>query len=226
MTPGPGALQPLAAHTSGRFEGLWRYVYGSANVWGSVAGLAGVALLFAGVIGRGWLLIVAGLYLLGALAAPRPRRLGLQLPEDLGPAELGQGLAQLIERVRGELGTEALALLQRIHEQVQAILPQLQAQVLSEDDRRTLRVSLARYLPETFDHFLRLPPLYRRYHVIRDGKTAERLLVEQLGVLEGQFKELGERIFRAEAQGMLAHGRFLEGKFQRPDLIGPEGDRT
>jgi hypothetical protein len=42
-------------------------LYGTANIAGCALALLGPALLFAGVIGPGWLLITAGLYGVGAL---------------------------------------------------------------------------------------------------------------------------------------------------------------
>ena len=36
------------------------------------------------------------------------------------------------------------------------------------------------YLPNTLERYLRLPPVYARMHPVKDGKTAEVLLVEHL----------------------------------------------
>jgi hypothetical protein len=54
-----------------------RWFYGLPNVVGSVLALGGLALYLAGAIGTILVpAIVAGLYLLGAIATPRPRGLG------------------------------------------------------------------------------------------------------------------------------------------------------
>ena len=48
---------------------------------------------------------------------------------------------------------------------------------------------------------------------------AEVLLSEQFITLDAGLKDLMDRVFRAEAQDLLTQGRFLEGKFKRPDLL-------
>lgn len=203
-------------------ERLWLWLYSDANVWGSLAGLGGVGLLFAGLIGPGWLAIVAGLYGIGALAAPRPRAPNFALSGSFSLDEARRHLADIVARLRGVAGAEVIAVLEQVCERLLALLPKQDSLALSEDDRHSLRETLARYLPETLANYLKLPPLYRRYHVLRDGKTAEKLLAEQLGVIDQQLRQLMDRVYRAEAQDMLSQGRFLDDKFKRPDLLGQE----
>lgn len=200
-------------------RGFWVYVYSNANVWGSLAGLGGVAMMFAGLIGPGWLAIVAGLYGIGALAAPKPRAPDFHAPAGLNEEAVARHLDEVIAAAKGANANEASELLVSIKAQVLSLLPKLDSPALTEEDRFILRETLGRYLPDTLANYLKLPPLYRHYHVVRDGKTAERLLREQVAVIDTQMKSMVERVFRAEAQGMLAHGRFLEDKFQKTDLI-------
>jgi hypothetical protein len=64
-----------------------------------------------------------------------------------------------------------------------------------------------------------LPGVFRTTHVLKDGKTARELLADQLGVLDGKMKEIVANVAGADAQALLANGKFLEMKFQQPDFL-------
>jgi hypothetical protein len=197
---------------------LW--LYSRANVWGCIAGLAGVALFIGGVIGPGWLAIVAGLYGIGALAAPRQRAPDFAMPGGFSAADVEKLLGNVAAALKGSVGAGTMQRMDSIREQAAALLPRLDDPALLSDDRDLLRETLTRYLPDSVSAYLRLPALYRRLHVVRDGKTAESILAEQLALIDGKLRELMDRAFRADAQAMLVQGRFLDNKFNRPDLLG------
>lgn len=198
------------------FERVQIYFYSNANLWGSVAGFLGLGLLFAGVVERGWILIVGGLYLSAALIAPRARATGVELNERLAPAEIKARIDTLIRAVRGNAGAETVTKIESIRDQMLELLPRLEAAAGTADqDVFQLRETVFRYLPESVDAYLKLPRLYRQYHVVRDGKTAEKLFAEQIVLLEKEVGEVGARIYQAEAQGLLAQGRFLDQKFRK-----------
>jgi hypothetical protein len=207
-TPAPG-LRP-------RF---WLWLYGNGNLWGSVAGLCGMGLFFTGVIGPGWYAIVAGLYLIGNLAAPRPRPQNFALPAEFTEADAKDRLAGMRAALKAAVGDATLQKFDAMRDHALALLPKQHDDALTAEDRYTLRETVARYLPETLANYLRLPPLYRRYHTVRDGKSAEELLAGQLGLLDQGLAGMMDRVFRAEAQDLLTQGRFLEDKFHRPDLL-------
>jgi hypothetical protein len=77
----------------------------------------------------------------------------------------------------------------------------------------TVRQTALDYLPTTLSTYLGLPPAYRRFHAVRDGKTAHDLLLEQLRLLDGKMKEIVANMHSNDAQALLANGRFLEEKF-------------
>lgn len=228
MKPEELADSELARATQRPVSRVWMWLYGDANLWGSAAGLAGVALFFAGLIGPGWLAIVAGLYAIGAVAAPRRRAPDFSLPGGFTVEDAARRFDEMLAALKAAAGAEVLERLASIREHALALLPKQASLALTEEDRYTLRELLARYLPETLANYFKLPPLYRRYHPVREGKTAEKLLAEQLGVLDGQLDSMMDRVFRAEAQDLLTQGRFLEDKFKRPDLIDHRttGERT
>ena len=59
------------------------FLYGNGNIAGCGLALLGPALLFAGVIERGWLPITLGLYAIGWLLAPRPPELARRIEDSL-----------------------------------------------------------------------------------------------------------------------------------------------
>jgi len=61
-------------------------------------------------------------------------------------------------------------------------------------------------------------PRCAAHHVVSDGKTARRLLTEQLALLDRQINEIAEAVNRADTDKLLANGRFLAEKFARGPL--------
>jgi len=57
--------------------------------------------------------------------------------------------------------------------------------------------------------------------VLREGKTAQQLLTEQLQLLDEQLQQVVAHVANADAQALLANGRFLEAKFRQPDFLAP-----
>lgn len=198
---------------------FWLWLYGNGNLWGSIAGLAGMAAFFGGLIGPGWWAIVAGLYGIGLVAAPAPKAQNFTLEGRFTLADAQAQLDRMLAAIKPTVDAKVYAQLQAVCEHALTLFPKQDSLALNDEDRYMLRETIARYLPETLANYLKLPPLYRRYHAVRDGKTAEALLGEQLGTLDVGLKDMMDRVFRAEAQDLLTQGRFLEGKFKRPDLL-------
>jgi sarcosine oxidase gamma subunit len=61
--------------------------------------------------------------------------------------------------------------------------------------------------------------VFRTTHALKDGKTARQLLSEQLALLDAKMREVVLNVTGADAQALLANGRFLEMKFQQPDFL-------
>lgn len=195
---------------------LWLFLYGTPHIAGSLLGLAGLGLLAAGVIGRGWLAITAGLYALGWVAAWTllPDR-SASLAERIRRDDLAEELEDLLARTDKRLPPSATAALQRIRELLLTLLERLrQGNPLFVEQAHHVEQAVRDYLPTTLESFLRLPPVYARIHVIKDGRTAEGLLADQLAVLEDGLKQLIESAAADDAEALLANGRFLDAKFR------------
>jgi hypothetical protein len=99
------------------------------------------------------------------------------------------------------------------------VLPRLVGARSFDADLFTVRETVLRYLPETLANYVALPPVFRTTHALKDGKTARQLLSEQLALLDAKMREVVLNVTGADAQALLANGRFLEMKFQQPDFL-------
>jgi len=201
---------------------LWAFLYGYPNMAGCLLGLAGIGLYFAGFIGRGWLAITAGLYALGWVAAwtllPEP---GAGLAAAARREDLKEELENLVGRSVRLLPAAAGTTLERIRDLTLELLGRLrEGQPLFVEQAHHIEQTVRNYLPATLESYLRLPRLYARMHVIKDGRTAEALLQEQLITLEAGLGKLLENVAADDAQALLANGRFLEAKFGHSEGFG------
>jgi hypothetical protein len=200
---------------------LLLYLCSPRNIVACALALLGPALLFLGVIHQGWLLITAGLYAAGYLLTPAPREIATDLAQSLPFETLLAQLDRIIREIRPQLQPELLQHLDSIRSSIEEVRPRLAAVTGGADELYTVRETVARYLPETLASYMKLPSLFRVTHVIEDGKTARALLSEQLTVLDEQMKEVVANVARADADALLANGRFLEARFRRRDLLLP-----
>lgn len=201
---------------------LLLFFYGNPNILGCALALLGPALLFAGVIGPGWLFITGGLYgagwLIGraALRAPEVER---RIADSLTVEQTLEHLDALISSLKPHLSPEMHEHLVSVRTSVAEVLPRLVGAGTHDADLYTVRETVLRYLPETLANYVTLPPAFRTTHVLKEGKTARQLLSEQLTLLDTKMREIVANVASADAQALLANGKFLEMKFQQPDFL-------
>ena len=181
--------------------------------------LLGPALLFLGVIRDGWLLITAALYVTGYLSTPSPRVLDVKLAESLSFDALLAQFNKVVAAARPQLQRPMLARLDSIRHSIEEVLPRLMANHGFDDNLFTVRETIGRYLPETLASYVALPPMFRLTRVLKDGKTARDLLMDQLAVLDDQLKQVVVNVARGDADALLANGQFLEAKFRDRDFL-------
>lgn len=191
---------------------FWLFLYGSPNMLGSALALGGLSLLFTGTIKDYWTFIVPGLYGIGFLSAPRPQRTAVELGKAWDDAALRSRLSALVGRARRLLPPETAETAARIEEGVLAILAHT-----TDGDGNAYQLHIARqtvnsYLPEIIDGYARLPSLFAKLHPLRDGKTAQHLVSEQLGLIEQELRIILEDLSRNDAQALVVHGEFLKKK--------------
>jgi len=171
-------------------------------------------LFFAGIIEHYWLVIVGGLYGVGFLGAPGSQKVDLSIGDELNAEAVSGRLRDLVGVVRRKAEPDVLAPVTSIADSITTMLPRLVAgQAPIDPSTLTVRQTALDYLPTTLSTYLELPPAYRRLHVVRDGKTAHDLLLEQLRLLDGKMKEIVANMHNNDAQALLANGRFLQEKF-------------
>ena len=208
-------------HTSPRtpFSRTLLFLYGTPNLVGTALGLLGLGLFFTGVIGNFWFFIVVGLYALGYLLTPKNRPVDLRFRGELELAELKAELETLLVRVQNRVPKEVLETLQSIQTSVLEALPGLsRGGAAGGHHAYVVRETAQTYLPETLQAYLELPPAFARLHAVKDGKTAQTLLLEQLGLLDATLKEIVSDLHRNDTDRLLVNGRFLEETFRKSEL--------
>jgi hypothetical protein len=196
---------------------LW--LYSSANIAGCALALLGPALLFAGLIGHGWLLITAGLYAAGWLLGRRPPALERHIEDSLTVAQTLDRLDAVIAQAGPHLNDEMRQHLARVRESAAEVLPRLVGTQAHGDELFTVRETVLRYLPETLANYAALPPAFRASHPLKDGKTARQLLEDQLALLATQLHEIVANVAASNAAALVANGEFLEARFRQVDFL-------
>lgn len=201
---------------------LWLFLYGYPNMAGALAGLAGLGLYFLDVIGPGWPLIVLGLYALGWLLAWQLAPSGghLEIAREVHASALLEELERIIRQVGRRLPKEALARLHGLRDTLAELLPRLTGSPIFSQEAHSLERTVRDYLPATLENYLRLPPMFARAHVLEHGKTAQAMLLEQLGLLNERMSAMLADALAQDARRLADNGRFLEQKFRPQDFLG------
>jgi hypothetical protein len=188
---------------------LW--LYSNRNIAGSLLALLGPSLYLAGVVEQYWLLITAGLYATGALLAPSPPQLSHRIADTLSSEQMLRALDDLIARSKKQLTAEMVTHLASIRSSVHDVLPRL-AGAISEQEF-TVRQTILSYLPDALASYAALPRAFRSTHRLKDGKTAQQLLGEQLRLLDEQLQQVVVSVAEGDANALLVHDQFLRERF-------------
>src|SRR5215510_4127127 len=195
------------------------FVYGTPNIVGALLGLMGLGLFFGGVIQRYWFFIVVGLYVAGLLLTPRSRAVELTLQSQVSAEHVRDALEDLVNKVRHKVPKEILTKVDRIQAAILTLLPKIGDVNSGDPTTYTVRQTALAYLPQALQHYLNLPPAFANFHPVKDGKTAKTLLLEQLDLLAKTMDQVVEDFHRQDTEQLLIHGRFLEERFHKTDLL-------
>lgn len=110
----------------------------------------------------------------------------------------------------------------RIARTIHQTLPRLQQMGLGSLESYSVVATATDYLPEAVDGYLRLPRDWADTRPIDGQKTALMILVEQLELLGVTMDQIFDAANRADAQALVAHGRFLDAKFGHSSTGGPD----
>ncbi len=195
---------------------LLLYVYSTPNIVGSLLGILGLLLFFLGVIQQFWFLIVIGLYGIGALGTPHSPVYDLNLKNQLTADDIREELEGLIRKITGKVPKEVLDLVRSIQASILEVLPQIVDLSGGDYNIFTIKQTALDYLPASLQNYLNLPSAYANLHPVKDGKTPKQLLLDQLGLLDQEMKEVVQAVFANDTQKLMVQGQFLKEKFQKP----------
>jgi hypothetical protein len=181
-----------------------RYLASWKNLAGCVGGLVGLALHFAGLAGSYWIVVVIGLYGVGALAAP-PERVTLVTDPVEEAGALRSELDALVERVRGfRVPGEVTPRIAEIAEVLRGMLDRPRELRADPDALHAVTRLVGTDLPLSVQTYLNLPWWYAAAR----GSGTE--LVRQLDLLHADAVRTAERFHAADAQRQADHTRYLE----------------
>ena len=192
---------------------LLLFVYSTANIVGSTLGIIGLLLFFTGVIKSFWLFIVIGLYAIGFFATPRNEALSLTLSQQLNTQALIESLKQLVESVSRRLSPQVMEPLKQLRDTVVEILPNLDKFDGASYQLHSVKQTITDYLPDMLETYLKLPPAYARFHVMKSGHTPRDSLIEQLTLLNKEMSKILESIHAHDVDELLVMEQFLKDKY-------------
>lgn len=194
-------------------RGLVPYLTSRRNLAGSALALVGAGLIVVDPVGIQGLLLVAGLYLAGALSVrgkARVSRFGFD------PQRIQKALAEQIGAAAGRLPPEVLSRIQRIELTIRTeILPRLDCLPLGAPELYLVERTVTDYLPTAVEAYLRLPSGYVSSQPGSHGRAALEVLLEELDFLDAEMRQVAEAVHRTDMDRLLAHKRFLIDRFRR-----------
>jgi hypothetical protein len=196
---------------------LRRYLVSRKHLAGTAGGLVGVALVFGGVAGPLWPVVVVGLYGAGALAAPSDRQPAEVVRQLLASAAqdaaaLIEDLERIAQRVR-HAGAELPAAVPPLFEQIERKLAALLAHpnVLADPDvLHVVSMTIRKDLDQIVGAYLALPAHLWHRPIPTGGRTPADELVCQLRLLDEYVSITSERIFSSHTRDIADLSEYLE----------------
>jgi hypothetical protein len=122
-------------------------------------------------------------------------------------------LDRLLTQVHGKVPATVEARVQRVANTVRLTIPRLdQLGTGSAQAHAVLRTATS-YLPEAVAAYMRLPADFADHRAVSGGKTSLAILCDQLDLLGSKMDDVFDAACRADADALIAHGRFLAEKF-------------
>lgn len=197
---------------------FYLFLYGTSNLFGCLWGAIGLIAYFAGIIHNYWLFIVGCLYGLGFLFAYMTNSedspvLEFNIGNQVSTKALKEALDQLIKKISKRLSGDELDKVRNIEQNILFLLPHINALASADQDLHIIKQTVVDYLPQTLSAYLELPPAFAKFHTLKNGKTAQQNLVEQLTVLDDQINQIVININSKNADALMVQGEFLKSKF-------------
>lgn len=205
--------------TSSQAARVLAYAGSTKNITGCALALIGVVLVFFGVAGAYWPVVVAGLYGVGALLAPADRVKLTISHAEVESRQLFADLDTLLAKVdRNRFPDDVATRVAELAEVLRDILRRADALTSSPDHLHIVSQTIRDYLPSSLEAYANLP---RSYALTRRGerqRSAHEELLAQLDLLDAQLRKVAESVYRGDEQALRDQGRFLEDRFGGSDL--------
>ena len=101
----------------------------------------------------------------------------------------------------------------RIAATVRETVPRLGTLGGGSPQAHSVMATATNYLPEAIGGYLRLPRTWADTRPVEGGKTSLMVLCDQLDLLASTMDGIFDAVCRADAEALVAHGRFLAEKF-------------
>jgi hypothetical protein len=191
------------------------FLYSTANIVGCIFGVIGLIAFFSGLIKAYWLFIVIGLYAIGFLITPKTEVLqhNWLTAKEISGHDLQIMLEALIKKIKKRVSQPELDKVINIKDNILMLLPRLEEMNAGDYDLHVVKQTVIDYLPQMLTTYLELPPAFARMHKIRNGKTSQEVLIEQLSILDEQIKQILVSVNSKDAEALIAQGEFLKSKF-------------
>jgi hypothetical protein len=127
--------------------------------------------------------------------------------------EILTSLTRLQTAVVGKVPDMVTARIDRIANVVRETVPRLDNLGPGSRQAHDLLRTATSYLPEAVTAYMRLPRSFADHRRVSGGKTSLSILCDQLDLLGSKMDDVFDAVNRADADALIAHGRFLAEKF-------------
>ena len=138
-----------------------------------------------------------------------------------GGPMLGQGVLQAVrpglevgrQPARPVVPAPVASRVSRVSRTVRDTIPRLSNLGAGSPQAYNVMATATDYLPEAVGGYLRLPRQWADSRPVDHGKTSLMVLIDQLDLLGATMDRVFDAVCRADADALVAHGRFLAEKF-------------
>jgi len=196
------------------------WLYTRKNIAGASVAVLGPVLAVTGVVPPLLALaLIPPLYAIGALVAPSDHNVnvaGWRTQTADSPADRDSETLAALAKVRYDTYGKVSPAVSTLVDGIAATITEALSRTTPETSRevsRTLSRTATEYLPNTLEPYVSLPRMYAEHKKVRDGRTPEQLVCEQLGTIKATVDDILDGILRREADKIAANGEFLNSMF-------------
>jgi hypothetical protein len=190
-----------------------RWIRHPATLAGGAVAVAAPVLVVAGALSP---FVAAGVAVAALVAGPgfaASRRKRHNPPPAPPEPDLPAQLDRVDAMVVGKVPPAVEARVRRITGTLRETLPRLDQVGRGSSMAHSAVQTATSYLPEALGAYMRLPRSFADRRPVSEGKTPLLILCDQLDLLSTEMDEVLDAVLRADADALVAHGRFLAEKF-------------